>query len=119
MYIRSTRLNYLNRPRRICRSSDPGSRESARSFLSHAAETDRQLIEIERRHIENERHHVEIERRRADTERAIFERFGRVEQDIANIVRILGEHGRIIERLTDAVREKIGSRVRNEFGLFA
>jgi hypothetical protein len=64
------------------------------AFLSRAAESDRHLAEIERRHIE--------------IERVNSERFGRVEQDIANIVRILGEHGRMIERLTEAVREGIG-----------
>ena len=57
------------------------------TFLSHAAESGRHLAEIER---------------------ATAERFGRIKQDVANIVRILGEHGRMIERLTEAVRDRIG-----------
>ena len=50
---------------------------------------------------ESERHHLKFERETA-------ERFARIEAQMAEIIRVLNEHGRILERLPDAVREKIG-----------
>jgi hypothetical protein len=44
----------------------------------------------------------------AETERATSQRFARIEADIAAILRILSEHSRLLERLPEAVREKIG-----------
>jgi len=46
--------------------------------------------------------------RLSETERATSERFGRIEADIATILRVLAEHSRLLERLPEAVREKIG-----------
>jgi len=53
--------------------------------------------------------------RLAEAERMSSERFARIEADMAAILRVLSEHGRIlaehsrlIERLPEAVREKIG-----------
>ena len=57
---------------------------------------------------ENDRRHLKFESETA-------ERFARIEAQMAEIIRVLNEHNRIlsehsrmIERLTDAVREKIG-----------
>ena len=46
--------------------------------------------------------------RLAETERATSERFARIENDMTAILRVLSEHGRMLERLPEAVREKIG-----------
>jgi phosphoserine phosphatase len=57
---------------------------------------------------ENDRRHLEFERETA-------ERFARIEAQMAEIIRvlhehgrILAEHGRLLEHLPEAVREKIG-----------
>lgn len=60
------------------------------------------------RHAEDERVHTEFERRHLDFERETAERFGRIEAKLAEIIRVLGEHGRLLERLPEAVREKFG-----------
>jgi hypothetical protein len=57
---------------------------------------------------ESEHHHLEFERRHLEFERETAERFARIEAQMAEIIRALGEHGRLIQRLTEAVREKIG-----------
>ena len=64
------------------------------AFVGQLAETDRQ--------------HLQFERETA-------ERFARIEAQMAEIIRVLNEHGRLLaehgrqlERLTEAVREKIG-----------
>ena len=41
-------------------------------------------------------------------QRECAERFARIEVQMAEIIRVLGEYGRQLERLTDAVREEIG-----------
>ena len=64
------------------------------AFVGRLAETDRVHLEFERRHLE--------------FERETAERFARIEAQMAEIIRVLSEHGRLIEGLTDAVREKIG-----------
>src|SRR5439155_11323440 len=64
------------------------------TFLSRASETDRA--------------HAEIERRRLQYEREAGERFARIEAQMTEIIRVLKEHGRVLERLPDAVRDKIG-----------
>jgi hypothetical protein len=46
--------------------------------------------------------------RLAESERVNSERFARIEADIAMILRVLGEHSRMIQALPDAVRDKIG-----------
>lgn len=48
--------------------------------------------------------------RMAENERASAERFARIEQDITAIMRVLTEHSRLLERLPEAVRDKIGFR---------
>lgn len=50
---------------------------------------------------ETDRRHVEFERESA-------ERFARIESQMAEIIRVLNDHTRQLERLTDAVREGIG-----------
>jgi hypothetical protein len=64
------------------------------AFLTRLAETDRV-------HAENERRHLEFERETA-------ERFARIEAKMAEIIRVLAEHGRMLERLPEAIRDKIG-----------
>lgn len=46
--------------------------------------------------------------RMAKIERATSERFARIEQDMTAIMRVLAEHSRLLERLPEAVRDKIG-----------
>lgn len=46
--------------------------------------------------------------RLSDLDRDTAQRFARIEADLATILRVLAEHGRILERLPEAVREKIG-----------
>jgi hypothetical protein len=36
------------------------------------------------------------------------ERFARIEAEMAEIIRVLNEHSRMLERLPEAVRDKIG-----------
>jgi hypothetical protein len=48
--------------------------------------------------------------RLSEMERVSSERFARIETDIATILRVLSEHSRMLERLPEAVREKIGFR---------
>jgi hypothetical protein len=50
---------------------------------------------------ENDRHDAEIRREAS-------ERFARIEADIAAILRVLAEHGRLLQGLPEAVRDKIG-----------
>jgi hypothetical protein len=50
---------------------------------------------------DNDRLHIEFERETKEP-------FARIEAQMAEIIRVLNEHSRILERLTDAVREKIG-----------
>lgn len=71
------------------------------AFVARLSESDAQRLENERRHLEFERRHMEYERQTA-------ERFARIEAQMAEIIRVLNEHGRILESLTEAVREKIG-----------
>jgi Cdc6-like AAA superfamily ATPase len=71
------------------------------AFLAQTTESERRHVDFERRHNEFERQHHEFERQTA-------ERFARIEAQMAEIVRVLADHGRILERLTEAVREKIG-----------
>ena len=71
------------------------------ALLGRVAETDRAHLEFERRHLE--------------FERETAERFARIEAKMAEIIRVLNEHGqllaehsRLLERLPEAVRDKIG-----------
>ena len=64
------------------------------AFVSQLAQSDRERAEMRRESLE--------------LERRTEERFLRIEAQMAEIIRVLSEHGRILERLPDAVREKIG-----------
>ena len=44
----------------------------------------------------------------SEMDRLSSERFGRIEANIAAILRILSDHGRTLEALPQAVRDKIG-----------
>jgi hypothetical protein len=57
------------------------------AFLNHISETDRQ---------------------HAKFEREANERFTRIEAQMEQIIRILAEHSRILERLPETIRDKIG-----------
>jgi hypothetical protein len=57
---------------------------------------------------ESKLHQIQFERQHLEFERQTAERFARIEAQMAEIVRVLADHGRILERLTEAVREKIG-----------
>ena len=50
----------------------------------------------------------ETDRLHAKFERETAERFARIETQMSEIIRVLNEHGRLLERLPEAVREKIG-----------
>jgi hypothetical protein len=71
------------------------------AFVGRLAENERTHLDFERRHLEFERKHLEFERETA-------ERFARIEGQMAEIIRVLSEHGEVMQRLSDAVREKIG-----------
>jgi hypothetical protein len=43
-----------------------------------------------------------------DMERANSNRFSRIEATMSSILRVLDEHSRLLERLPEAVRDKIG-----------
>jgi predicted nucleic acid-binding Zn-ribbon protein len=55
----------------------------------------------------NERH-ARFEREMLDIQKNTDERFSRIDKQIAEIIRVLAEHGRILERLPEAIRDKIG-----------
>ncbi len=57
---------------------------------------------------ETNRHLAENDRIWAETRRENAERFARIERDMAAIIRTLAEHSRLLERLPEAVRDKIG-----------
>ncbi len=82
--------------------------EALATLIQNQAAFVAQMAQSDRRHTENERLHVELKREAAELERQTAERFARIEAQMAEIIRVLNEHGRMIERLTEAVREKIG-----------
>ncbi len=51
---------------------------------------------------------LETERTASERFARIDERFARIEADMAAILQVLAEHGRLLERLPEAVREEIG-----------
>jgi hypothetical protein len=59
------------------------------------------LPETDRAHSEFERGHLEIQREIAD-------RFAHIESQLKEIIRVLAEHGRLLERLPEMIRESIG-----------
>lgn len=51
---------------------------------------------------------AEANRRHVEFERETAERFARIEGQMAEIIRVVTEHNRAIDRLTEAVRDRIG-----------
>ncbi len=51
---------------------------------------------------------AETDRLHAQFERETAERFARIEAQMEQIIRVLNEHTRILERLPEAIRDKIG-----------
>jgi len=78
------------------------------AFLGRAADTDQRIADTDQRMAENEQLRLEFERRHLEYERETAERFARIEALMAEIIRVLNEHTRQLELLTEAVREKIG-----------
>ena len=56
---------------------------------------------------------AESDKRMAEMQRVTSERFARIENDMAAILRVLAEHSRILERLPEAVRDKIGFKTQS------
>jgi hypothetical protein len=75
--------------------------EAMAMLVQNEAQFVARLSESDQRHAENERLRLQYEREAA-------ERFARIEADLAAVIRVLGEHTRMLERLPEAVREKIG-----------
>jgi hypothetical protein len=57
---------------------------------------------------ESDRAHLEFERRHLEYQRETAERFARIEAQMAEIIRVLAEHSRLLEHLPEAVRETMG-----------
>lgn len=74
-------------------------------FVSSVAETNRRIAENERPSVEMRR---ETDRQFAEMKRETDERFARIERDMAAIIRTLAEHSRLLERLPEAICDKIG-----------
>ena len=53
-------------------------------------------------------HIAENDRRHRENDREMSERVARIETKMTEVIRVLTEHGRQLERLTEAVRDKIG-----------
>ena len=79
-----------------------GSPQNGRTRLDEALAI---LIQNQAAFVANQR---ETDRAHAQYERESAARFARIEAQMAEIIRVLGEHGRLLERLPEAVREKIG-----------
>ena len=79
--------------------------QSLASFLARAAETDARIAENERAHALQM---AEIEREHAKNMAAINERFAHVDERFGRIETILLVHNRILQTLSDAIRDKIG-----------
>jgi hypothetical protein len=60
----------------------------------------------DRVHVEFQRQHLEFERLHQEFERVTAERFARIETQMAEIIRVLNEHGRILESLTEGRTRK-------------
>jgi len=57
---------------------------------------------------DRDREMIELQRTTAERFAQIDQRFAQVDQRLANIEAVLREHSRTLERLPDAVRDKIG-----------
>jgi hypothetical protein len=65
------------------------------------------LSDSDKRHAENERLRLKYEQETAET-------FAQIKADMAAIIRVLGEHTRMLERLPEAIRDKIGFKAPQE-----
>lgn len=82
--------------------------EAIALLIQNEAALAARLAESDRRHAESERLHLENERRWLELKQQGDERYARIERDIGSIIQVLNEHTRILERLPDALRDKIG-----------
>ena len=71
------------------------------AFVGRLSESDSRRAETDRLLTEYQRQSIEYQRQTAET-------FARIEKDMAAIMRVLAKHSRILERLPEAIREKIG-----------
>jgi hypothetical protein len=78
--------------------TSPNGRDRLEEALATLAQSEAAFV---RRLPETDQRHLELEREMA-------ERFARIEAQMAEIIRVLAEHGRLLERLTEAVCERIG-----------
>lgn len=78
------------------------------ALAARLVDSDKRQAEIDKRQAENERLHLKNDRRWLKLKQQSDERFARIEKDMASIIQVLNEHTRILERLPDALREKIG-----------
>jgi hypothetical protein len=56
----------------------------------------------------------DTDRRHLEYERETAERFARIEAQMTEIIRVLNEHGRVLERLPEAIRDKIGFKAQKQ-----
>lgn len=87
------------------KSTSPNGRDRLEEAVATLIQTQAAFVA---RLAESDRRHLELERETA-------ERSARIEVQMAEIIRVLGEHGRLLaehsrllERLPEAVRDKIG-----------
>jgi hypothetical protein len=85
------------------------------SLLERLSETDQRFARMDERSARSDERFARIEERMDERFARIDQRFERIDQrferleaDLAAILQVLAEHSRILERLPDAVREKIG-----------
>ena len=78
------------------------------ALAAHLTDSDKRQAEVDKRQAENERLRMKNERRWLKLEKQSDKRFARIEKGMASIIQVLNEHTRILERLPDALREKMG-----------
>ncbi len=57
---------------------------------------------------ESDNRMAESDKQMSEFERVTSERFARIERDMSAILQVLAEHSRMLERLPEAVHDKIG-----------
>ena len=103
--IQSPRLIKLRLARRTIRGFAAPRKSEAQNRHTRPDEATALLIQNQAAMVQNQ---TALLRRLAEIERVTAEPFSRIETDIAAILRVLSEHSRLLDRLPEAVREKIG-----------
>ena len=81
------------------------SKDTSRNGSSRLEEALATLIQNQAAFVANQR---ETDRLHAQFERESTARSARIEAQMAEVIRVLNEHTRTMERLTEAVRDRIG-----------